>query len=84
MLKKVVYSVIAGSLLLATQVATADDTQFWTGDRYQGVAALPFDAFAEKSEARRDAVTPAVAPQIIAGTAQSFPAPYDTSGGYLE
>lgn len=83
MVKKVVYSVVTGSLILATQVVNADDTQFWTGDRYQGVAALPFDAFAGKAEVRRDAVAPAIAPQSIAGTARVAPAPYDTPGGYF-
>lgn len=81
MLKKVIYSIVAGSLVLATQVASADDTQFWTGDRYQGVSALPFDAFTAKADARGDAV--ASKAQTVARPTGSIPAPYDTPGGYF-
>jgi hypothetical protein len=64
MLKKVAYGVVAASLVLAAQVAPADDTQFWTGETYQGVSALPFDAFSNKAEVRSDAMAPEAAPRI--------------------
>jgi len=62
MLKKVAYGVVAASMVLAAHIASADDTQFWTGEQYQGVAALPFDAFSKDDG--RDAMGPEAAPRI--------------------
>ena len=90
MLKKIVYGVAAASLVLAAQVASADDTQFWTGETYQGVSALPFDAFSNKAEVRSDAMAPEAAPRIERLIPQDSatqmaiaPAPYDTNAGYF-
>lgn len=90
MLKKVVYGITAASLVLAAQVAPADDTQFWTGDRYQGVTALPFHAFSTEAQDRRDAVAETAAPQIERvmpreGSTQMVvvPAPYDSGAAYF-
>jgi hypothetical protein len=87
MLKKVVYGIVAGSLLSAAQVASADDAQFWTGKAYQGVSALPFETFSTEA---RHAVAPKAAPQIDRETPQAsavqmatVPAPYNTGGGYF-
>lgn len=88
MLKKIVYGVAAASLVLAAQVVSADDTQFWTGETYQGVSALPFDAFSNKAEVRRDAMAPEAAPRIEPLTPRedamevaSFPMTYDSDTG---
>ena len=83
MLKKVVYGIVAGSLVFAAQAASANDAQFWTGERYQGVSALPFSTFPSGAEALRAAVTPKAAPQTSGTLTASFPAPYDRDGGYF-
>ena len=82
MLKKVVYGIVAGSLVVAAQVASAD-TQFWNGERYQGVSALPFPTVPSGAEALRGAVTPKAAPQAGARVTVTWPAPYNTPGGYF-
>lgn len=88
MLKKIVYGVVAASLVLAAQVASADDTQFWTGETYQGVSALPFDAFSK--EVGPDAMASEAAPRIERLMPQDsvtqvaiVPSPYDTDAGYF-
>ena len=83
MLKKVVYGIVAGSLVFAAQVASAEDTQFWTGEKYQGVSALPFSTSPSGAEALRGAVMPEMAPQASARVTVTLPAPYDTPGGYF-
>ena len=90
MLKKVVIGVVAAGLVLGAQVASADDTQFWTGETYQGVSALPFDAFSNKAEVRTDAMAPEAAPRIEPLVPQerathvaTFPATYDTDTGFF-
>ena len=89
MLKKIVYSIVAGGFVLAAQAASADSTQFLNGDRYQGVADNPFAAVQSGAEAGRAVVTPAAAPQTLDNThagskgVESVPAPYNTPGGYF-
>jgi len=93
MLKKVVYGIVAGSLVFAAQGALADDNQFWTGKDYQGVSALPFSAFSSAptgADAVRGAMPSQAAPQehpvrlVSASSTPTFPAPYDKDGGYIE
>jgi hypothetical protein len=86
MLKKVAFALVAGSLVFAAQVASADDTQFWVGDRYQGVAALPFTTVedltgpeAPMAAPKAERVTPRQGDTQIA----IVPAPYDMEGGYF-
>jgi hypothetical protein len=82
-LKKVVYSIAAGSLMFAAHAVSADDTQFEIGNgRYQGVSALPFvtsgAAQAPMADPRRLESTHAGAVAT-----PSVPAPYNTPGGYF-
>lgn len=86
MLKKVAFALMAGSLVFAAQVASADDTQFWTGETYQGVSALPFDALSRYD--RSDAKAPMAVPQIERLTPREsvmevaiFPMTYDSDTG---
>jgi hypothetical protein len=81
-LKKVVFAVVAGSLAIGTQIASADDTQFDAGGgRYQGVAALPF---VSPAAMRGDgaAVTPTRLEDTHASATRA-PAPYNMSEGYF-
>lgn len=87
MFKKVAFAVLAGSLALASQVASADDTQFDVGEgRYLGATALPFHVTG--SDWMRGAAA-APAPQRLERThagvvsADNSPAPYDVPGGYF-
>lgn len=90
MLKKVAFALVAGGLVFAAQGASADDTQFWTGKTYQGVSALPFDAFSTEADARSDAIAPKAAQEVERLTPREsgaqmvvVPAPYDTDAGYF-
>jgi len=96
MLKKVVYGIVAGSLVFAAQVASAGGTQFWSEkyQRYQSVSSLPFDAFPSHGVAGRPGITSEVAPKgeprmgergmpKAAAPRTPFPAPYDQGGAYF-
>ena len=89
MFRKVAFAVLAGSLALAAQVASADDTQFDVGGgRYLGVAALPFHmtgmSWNSTAEAA-PAATPGRVEQTHArGTQDNSPAPYNVQGGYFD
>jgi len=82
-LKKVAYSIVAGSLLFAAQAVSADDTQFEIGNgRYEGVTALPF---VTSGSAQAPMAAPSRLESTHAGTVvtQSAPAPYNAAGGYF-
>lgn len=86
MLKKIALVVVAGSLVLAAQAASADDTQFDIGGgRYQGVAALPFVTILSGAVATPMAAAPQRLESTHAGTVagSSVPAPYNVPGGYF-
>jgi hypothetical protein len=61
--KKVVYGIVAASVVFAVQPAAADSTQFWNGERYQGVADLPFPQVSTGADLSRTVVAPGSAPQ---------------------
>ena len=68
MFKKVAFAVLAGSLVLGSQIASADDTQFDVGGgRYLGAAALPFHMTGQSWNTTADAA-PAAAPQRLEST----------------
>ena len=83
MFKKVAYGIIAGSLLVVAQAASANDTQFLINGKWQGVSALPFSTSPAGVEAARGAAMPKVAQQVSATLITNFPAPYNMSGGYF-
>lgn len=86
MLKKVIHGIIAGSLVLAAQVASADSTQFLIDGTYRGVADLPFATAPASAEAVRGAEMPKAPTQEQLERLQAlrrFAAPYNMEGGYF-
>lgn len=88
MLKKVIHSIVVGSLVLAAQAASADSNQFLIDGRYQGVADLPFPTSTMEAQTDRPA-TPLGQPQEqrvrpeATESVVAFPAPYDMGSGYF-
>ena len=86
MFKKVAVALVAGSLMLGAQAASADDTQFDIGGgHYLGVAALPFHMTG--SSWNRTAEAPASdrleRTHASVMVAEPAPAPYNVPGGYF-
>jgi len=91
MLKKVVYGIVAGSLVFAAQAALAGGTQYWSEkhQRWQSVSSLPFDAFTKEGVAGRPGIASEAGPKGEPGMSKagapqtSFPQPYDRDGRYF-
>lgn len=87
MLKKVVFGVVAGSLVLAAQAALADSQQFLINGKWQGVADLPFATHAVEAATGRNPAPTNVerraSPTMGDASSVKFPAPYDMGGGYF-
>ena len=87
MLKKVVYTIIAGSFALSAQLASADSTQFLIDGRYRGVSEIPVTVAPAEAVTAAGSVAPKVdrLEKLQAGSALigNFPAPYNVGGGYF-
>jgi hypothetical protein len=87
MFKKVAFGIIAGSLVLVTQAASADSTQFLIDGKYRGVSEIPSTAAASDAGTVRGAVAPKTVQleKLQAGSTLTgnFPAPHNIGGGYF-
>ena len=82
MFKKVALGIIAGSLVLAAQAASADSQQFLIDGRYRDVSEVRTVTVPSGAEAVRT-VAPTQAQLERLQASGNFPAPYSMSGGYF-